>query len=369
MTIDNEDSGAKDTDNPDDDKSAKINEKLKKMGVMPSDDQKQEEESRRFSPFWIMILIAIPVSAYIIYSNMPDEVDDLYTSIGDKISDFTSEDDDSITDSDIVTKTDSNNNEFDETALAYLNQPSQSDRINQQRAEMERRRDEYQKNNPEPEWMVKQRAEMEKQRQEYLKQNPEPEWMVKQRAAMEKQRQDYLKQNPEPEWAVNHRAEMEKRRLEYQKKYPEPEWMAKRRAEMEKNWNNFQQHNPNSIRANSNQPTNFAEPPQWVKDRQAAMEREMAKYQNNMNNNAAGWGYNRAPAYLNHPNMNQNQIQSNNGNAVKPAPMQNNRNTVNAYPQQPGQFYNRYNYPPSPYYNAPYYRFGPHAAPYGRYPY
>lgn len=320
--------------NSENEKTSKVAEKLKTMGVMSSEkkDEPIDEpvvdepvnESRRFSPLLITMLVAIPAVAIIAYMNMPDQFNQWLSSITGSSSTASEQQDNPA----IV-------NAYAQTPQTQMPQRQASvnavgDRWN---------RPGYQ--SQEPQWVAQQKADMEKRRLEFQKQNPEPEWLVAQRADMEKRRLAFLKQNPEPEWVTKQRADMEKRRLEFEKQ--------------------------NSARygADWRQP---AEPPQWVKDRQAEMERDMARYQENARNHSNGSAYNRAPEYMQHPRVNSYQ-QNGAGVNNRMQPRQN-QNPVQAYPQAQRQYYNTYNYPPNPYYyNVPRNGFRQNNAPYGRYGY
>ena len=336
MTIENdknENTSDNDADaSTDNEKTNKIAEKLKTMGVTPSENKPAEKEARRFSPLLITLLLAVPAVGVIAYMNAPDHFDKLLSSISNYTSLFTNKDQQSPDNVNTQSKVPAESvaGSWDQPEATTLNRFHEPQLDASKRAELEKRRLEFQKQNPEPQWVAQQRAEMEKRRLEFQKQNPEPQWMAQQRAEMEKRRLEYQKQNPEPQWVIQQRAEMEKRRLEYQAQ------------------------NPRNYAANWERSMQPPEPPQWVKDRQAEMQREMAKYQQNMSNHSNGQAYSRGPGYMQHPRMNSYQPNSGNNNQLQP---RQNPNPVRAYPQ------------PNPYYyNAPPYGFGPNHGPYG-YPY
>jgi len=333
MTIENEkneNTSDNDTDaSTDNEKTNKIAEKLKTMGVTPSENKPAKKEARRFSPLLITLLFAVPAAGVIVYMNMPEYIDKLLSSVSGYTFTSTTDDQESLASVNTQPKMPVN------PAAGRWDQPEATTARNQSQ---------------ESQWVASQRAEMEKRRLAYQKQNPEPQWMAQQRAEMEKRRLEYQKQNPEPQWVAQQRAEMEKRRLEFQKQNPEPQWVAQQRAEMEKRQLASQTQNPDNYATSWGR----SEPPQWVKDRQAEMQREMAKYQQNMLNHSNGQAYSRGPGYMQHPRMNSYQPNSGNNNQLQP---RQNSNPVRAYPQ------------PNPYYyNAPPYGFGPNHGPYA-YPY
>ncbi|MCW8922320.1 MAG: hypothetical protein OQK69_01635 [Gammaproteobacteria bacterium] len=118
----------------------------------------------------------------------------------------------------------------------------------------------------------------------------------------------------------------------------EPEWVAQQRAEMEKRRAEFDKKNAASRAAAE------AEMPQWVKDQQAFMKKEQERQQE-WAKRSAGQAYNvqpNMPGYMNNAG-------------------------VNAYQQNPGQYYNGYPQPINPYnnYNVPYNAYGSYYPPYG----
>lgn len=269
----------------DGEKKNKIEEKLKTMGFMSSKKQKPEEETRRFSPMLITILIAIPLVCLIIYLNMPDKINNFVSSFGNSSSES-------------VDQTYANN----QNQPAFNpNYPSGNNNNQFQQSE----------------WAAKQRAEMDKRRAEMDKHRAE---MDKRRAEMDKRRAEYQKRNVEnyqANWANNAPPEP-------------PQWVKDRQAEIEKEMAKQQQE--------------WSRQPNWAYNRglnQPGFMRHprMNGYQQNNNGNVNGSDMQAQPRQ----NLSQNQ---NPANAYPPNQRQR-YNTYN-YPAQP-YFYNRPYYGPRHY--------------------
>lgn len=314
----------------DDEKSKKVTEKLKTMGVMSPDKNQEDKvdkvdkveivakEERRISPLLVTLLIAIPLAGFIIYLNMPDQFNKWtsYLTGSSSSSSSASAATDSATG---ISSTDSQlafqNGQWDRPISSTSTGAGTGTGSSQDQ---------------QAQWIENQRADMEKRRQAFEDSNPVPDWVKKQREESDLRRQEFEKQQAE-----NYAA----------------------------NW--------------SRQPVQ-PEPPQWVKDKQAEMEREMANYQKNWSNQANPQAYNSAPGFMRHPGMNPYQ-QNGPGNysyqqqpRSQPQQQQQQRqiqNPANGYAQPQRQYYNSYNYPPNPYYNAPYNGYHPNNTPYGRYGY
>jgi len=285
-----------------DTKESTNTDKVKKNKVV-------EKISRKFSPLLITILVSIPAVGFIVYMNMPDQINQLL--------DVASE---SLTTATVATE------EPPATAVAQSQTPVDSvSRLNQSPASG---LNPYQQ----PEWVAKQRAETEQRRLEFQKRNPEPEWVKKQRAEMEKYQAGYQRQNTD-NYAANGRQAWVP---------PEPpQWLKDRQVKIE----------------------------QEMTRRQQEMEKyqqEMAKQQREWASQVENRPYNVAPQrpnYMRHPRMNpyqQNQNVANNQ-------MQPQQNPANVYHPQQRNNYNSYNYRAMPrYYNNPYfYGYGPNIPPNG----
>ena len=293
-----------------DDKTAKIAEKLDAMGESSSSKKEPEKKTRFFSPLLITLLLAIPVAGYILYINMPDQFNKWTSMLN-----FSSDADNSVTD-DMSAE-----NEQSQFADNSAEMGDESSSVNDALS-----------NSSKSQMMAGKGGEVANNRSGSLGQAQEPEWLVTQRNDMEKRRAEYNKKHPESEWAAKQRADMEKRRLEFQK-ISEAQYATRMK-----------------------QP----EPPQWVKDRQAAMEKQMAQYNKNWSNNAMQ--NNRPSAYRQQPVMNPYQQ----NNAAMNGRVPPGYNPVNGYQQPPRQYYRSY-YPPNPYYNnAPYNGYRPFNGPFGR---
>jgi hypothetical protein len=183
------------------DKAKKIAEKLESMGVTPSDKPKPEvtARKRKYSPLLITLLIAIPAAGAIVYMKMPDTFNKVLpsttpaSSAGDHVARETGN---------------NHSNMPTNSAANYWNEP-------QGRAE----------------WLAKQRADMEQRRLEFQRRNPEPEWVARQRAYMEQQESEFQKRNSE-NMAANRRHPS-----------PPPEWINNKQADMERS---MAQHQPNA---------------------------------------------------------------------------------------------------------------------------
>ena len=277
-------------------KTSKVAEKLKNMGVMPSDKEATEEKSRRFSPLLLTILIALPVAGVIAYTSMPDEFNNFISSLKGTSAD---------TDTQTADRALQTQPQFPGQSLAYSGNYNQGG-YNQPAT-----------------WNPAQ----------------EPDWVKQQREEMEKRRAEFQKQN----------SDVEKRRAEYQKQYED---MEKRRAE-------YQQQLTNQY-ADNWMPPQAPEPPPWVKQRQEEIEKEIAASQDWVNSpaNRANQGAPQFPGYMQHPMMGgQYQADQQTASNQQPSGYQNpnqynQRPHYNTYNQPVAPYY----YYQQPYYGyGPYY--------------
>ena len=178
-------------------KTNKVAEKLKAMGVMPSGKEKPETEGRRFSPMLITLLIAVPVVGFIAYANMPGPFNNLASSVSSVFSS--------------APEQSNPNNGYAQPQL-----PVQTAEDPRRRADtLAMNQSRYQQ----PEWVSQRRADMEKRRLEFEKQNadryaanqtamqpPEPpQWVKDRQAQMEQQRARYQQQRNMPQQPANWR--------------------------------------------------------------------------------------------------------------------------------------------------------------------
>lgn len=299
----------------DSEKQEKIKEKLKDMGVMPSQENEIENDDpamteadmsepdttrpRRFSPVIVVVILAFSTAGVLAYTFMSEEVNQLL------LLNEASED--------IVSKNGLNKggiNSNNATEVKAFNNPNMGLQNNDYRASLDQYREQSQRNHNE--WLASQRAEFDKRRAEFLKRN----------SAYQYNQPEYTQPG------------INQQEINNQQVYKQPQW------------------------ATSAPP----EPPQWVKDRQAEIEKQRAQYlqeiklqQENRYNNRynPNYGGNQRPEYFNNPRMNTYQSQ-------QQRPVQTNQ------PQQPEanyqqgqrQYYRAYN-------NAPSYRSNPYYAPNG----
>jgi hypothetical protein len=171
-------------------KTNKVAEKLKTMGVMPSDKKESETVGRRFSPLLITVLVAVPAAAAVAYYTMPEQFNNLLSSIN--ISSPAS---------------------APITQPEFLNKPYVQPQVQEHPATGNAQANTWGQAQ-EPEWVTQQRAEMEKRRVEFQKQY-----------ASRNTSNTQPMQPPEPpQWVKDRQAEIEQQMAQYQQRgshYPD----------------------------------------------------------------------------------------------------------------------------------------------------
>ena len=169
-------------------KTNKVAEKLKAMGVMSSGKEKPVAEGRKISPLLITLLIAVPVVGAIAYVNMPGPFNQLASSVSNVFS--TAPDQPAPASG------------YDQSAMTASSAEDPWRRTDTLAMNQSR----YQ----EPEWVIQRRADMEKRRLEFEQQNAD-RYSANQSAS----------QPPEPpQWVQDRQAQMEQERARYQQQRP-----------------------------------------------------------------------------------------------------------------------------------------------------
>lgn len=294
MTIENDknENAAGDDGASENEKTAKIAEKLKKMGVSPSAKQEPEESKRRFLPLLITILLAIPAAALILYYFMPQQVNHFVSSFTSKSSVMNER---VSTEGGTPPSVNNINKEPKLTAQApasrsaqleanRMNGMQQPDWAKQQQQQMEKRRAEFDKRNADyyasnnrsvstpaelPQWIKDRSAQMDKDRAAYQQQMEKyHQDMVKQQQEMMKQQQQWSRQ------PVNH---------PYNGSNQQPGYMNQPQM------NTYQPNNYGAQNQAQQMPSNVAN----------AYPQNQRRYYNNQPPQA--YYYNRAPYYGNGP--------------------------------------------------------------------
>ena len=171
-----------DAKNPDSNK-ADVAEKLKTMGVMPSANKEPDTKERKFSPLLITMLLAIPAAAIITYMVMPEKFSNILAFNSNTTSTSDSPD---LLSSNISTEQPQQpvypvTDNWSRPSQANWNQRQEPEWVKQKRAEMEKRRADYQRQNPDafptnwnsseppepPQWVKDQQAKMEQEMARY----------------------------------------------------------------------------------------------------------------------------------------------------------------------------------------------------------
>jgi hypothetical protein len=219
MTIENEKNENSDNDSEDsvveNDKTNKIAEKLKKMGVMPSDKKSSEEKTSRFSPLLITVLLAIPAAGVVLYLYMPDQVNQFAKSLYSSPSVF----DEQAKPKQLTEKAQEPVRQLAsqnyQSEVNRWNRPPQPQWVNQQHADMEKRRLEFEKkstaNNRRstsspvetPQWVKDRQADIAKYQQQIEKYQQE---MAKYQQEMATKQQQWAAE--QASW-INNRAQQQ----------------------------------------------------------------------------------------------------------------------------------------------------------------
>lgn len=327
----------------DSEKQKKIQKKLKDMGVMPSKESEIENDdpdvtqadtsepdltehdsasSRRFSPFLVVVLLAFSTAGVLAYAFMSDEVIQLLSL--NEVSD------NSVSEKDL-NKIEANSS--NEIAEKLFSTPGMDSQNRDYRASLDQYREQSQRNHNQ--WLASQRAEFEKRRAEFMKQNSAYQYNQPGISQPE------INQPGINQPAINQPGIIQDE-THNQQVYQQPQWGTAAPRE----------------------------PPQWVVDRQAEIDKQRAQYRqeiqqqqenrynNRYNPNAGG---NIRPEYFNHPRLNTYQSQQD-----RPVQTTQPQQPEMANQQNQRQYYRPYNNGPQPMYNsAPSYRYGPYNAPYG----
>lgn len=186
-------------------KIKKIAKKLKAMGVMGLRNKTAETSSNKMMTMMLALIVAIPAGAIVAYITMPGQLNE-FLSLPNELE-----------------NKESNNFQAHQQIPAYpsarsLNrvQESESEWLTQRRAEIAKRRSEFEKYNTNhyaanrnpsepPQWVKDRLAQMEQRRAEFEKQNTDnyvasgnlaepPQWVKDQQALMQKNREKYQQQ-------------------------------------------------------------------------------------------------------------------------------------------------------------------------------
>lgn len=186
----------------DNEKTAKVAEKLKTLGVTGSGKKAPEKKSHTIMSMMMVLIIAIPAGLIAAYVAMPDQLNELFS--------FASSTDNQSSSS------------FDARSQMPVH-PAAGNRVHAQ----------------EPEWVAQRRAEMEKRRSEFEKQNADKS-------------SSNMNQSEQPQWYKDRQAEMEKRRSEFEKQKADnftanmnpsepPQWVKDRQDKMEQERARYQE--------------------------------------------------------------------------------------------------------------------------------
>lgn len=191
-----------------DDKASKVAKKLETMGVMPSEDKTTETipevERRKFSPFLLATLVIVPLAGIVVY---------MYLTVPFKsilpVTDSSTATYEQITPEGYASPS-ARQSQFPVQQMANNRyQASEPDWVVQQRTEMQKRRDEFDKRNKEnypvnwpstvsaepPQWVQDRQAEIQQQISKFQQE------MEKQQEQFAKQQQQWT--NQAASWQYN----------------------------------------------------------------------------------------------------------------------------------------------------------------------